>query len=162
MLSDDGERVLSGYSKVLDGHLQDFGDIVLPPSASAYDPLIAAISPDGTRVYLLTYERTDYNNPTPTHAPRVYVFDSSSPVAAPQALPVLGYFEFEDYPGCMMSQCFSSTFANITPDGGALLFVGNRNLVVVPTDTGLTAAAMAPGNQKAQGASTLRTVRWRK
>jgi hypothetical protein len=162
MLSDDGERVLISYAKVLDAQLQDFGDIVLPPSASAYDPLIAAISPDGTRVYLLTYERTDYNNPTPAHDPRVYVFDSSAPVTAPQTLPVLGYFEFDDYPGCMRSDCFSFTYANITPDGGALLFVGNRNLVVVPTDAGLTAAATAPGNQKTRGASTLRTVRWRK
>jgi hypothetical protein len=162
MLSDDGERVLINYFKVLDAQLQDFGDIVLPPSASAYDPLIAAISPDGTRVYLLTYERTDYNNPTPTHDPRVYVFDSSAPVSAPQTLPVLGYFEFDDYPGCMRSDCFSATYANITPDGGALLFVGNRNLVVVPTDAGLTAAVTAPGNQKTRGASTLRTVRWRK
>jgi hypothetical protein len=162
MLSDDGQRVLSGYKKVLDGQLQDFGDIVLPPSASAYDPLVAVISPDGTRVYVLTYEQSDFNNPTPAHDPRIYVFDSSSPVTAPQTLPALGYFEFDDYPGCLMQGCSSSVYGNITPDGGALLFAGNRNFVVVPTDAGLTAAATAPGTHKPQGASTLRTVRWRK
>jgi hypothetical protein len=162
MLSDDGERVLVGDAKVLDGQLQDFGDMALPPSASAYDPLVAVISPDGTRVYVLTYEQSDFDNPAPAHDPRVYVFDSSSPATAPQTLPVLGYFEFDDYPGCLMQGCSSSVYGTITPDGGALLFVGNRNLVVVPTDAGLTAAATAPGNNEPRAAAALRTVRWRK
>lgn len=161
MVNDDGTRVLAGYAKVYDEQLATVGDIVLPPSASAYDPYMAAISPDGTRVYLLTYLRSDYNLPAPTVDPRVYVFDSSTPVSAPQTLPVLGYFEIDDYPGCLRSDCYSPTFANVTPDGGAVLFVGNRNFVVVPTDSGLTAAATVPGNHKT-GGSTLRTVPWRR
>lgn len=161
MVSDDGERVLAGYSTVLNGTLGTVGDIVLPPSASDYDPLTSAISPDGTKVYVMVYERSDYNSPAPFHLPRVYVFDSSISVA-PQALPVLGYFEFDDYPGCMNSLCFSPTFATITPDGGAMLIVGNRNFVVLPTNTPLTAAATAPGaTQKMQRPSSLKTVPWK-
>lgn len=159
MLSDDGERVLAGYNTVLDGELNIVGDIALPASASDYDPLTAAISPDGARVYVMTYRRDDYDNPTPAFSPRVYVFDSSTPVAAPQTLPVEGYFEFDDYPSCMRSACYNQTFANITPDGGALLFGGNRNIVVVPTDTPVT-AARAPGGIRKAGVKGFPVVRW--
>lgn len=159
MLSDTGDRVLAGYSTVIDAALRKVGDIVLPQSASDYDPLTSAISPDGTLVYVLTYERSDYNNPTPSHRPRVYVFDSSAGTSG--TLAVLGYFEFDDYPSCMMSSCSSPTFANITPDGGALLFVGNRNFVVVPTDTPLVSATAPGGMQKARRESSLKTVPWK-
>ncbi len=161
MLSDDGQRVLAGYSTVLGGGLDTVGDVVLPASGSDYDPITAAISPDGTRVYVLTYERSDYNNFTPSHVPRVYVFDSSTPVTAPQTLPVLGYFEFDDYPTCMHSSCSSPTLANITPDGGALLIVSNRNFVVVPTDTALVSATAPGGTQKMQRPSSMKTVPWK-
>ncbi|WP_153067212.1 hypothetical protein [Steroidobacter cummioxidans] len=153
MLSDDGERVLVGYGKVFDGQLNLVGDIVLPSSSSDYSPLIAAISPDGAKVYVLLIRESDYNNSAPAYNPRIYVFDSSTPVTAPQTLPLEGYFEFDDYPGCMMSSCYSQTLANITPDGGALIFAGNRNFVVVPTNTPMLSAARNAG-------SSINTVRW--
>lgn len=153
MLSDDGERVLVGYGKVFDGQLNLVGDIALPASASDYAPLIAAISPDGAKVYVLMYRESDYNNPVPAYNPRIYVFDSSTPVTAPQTLPVEGYFEFDDYPGCMSSSCYSQTLVNITPDGGALIFAGNRNFVVVPTNTPVLLAARHAGR-------SINTVRW--
>lgn len=155
MLSDDGGRVLVGYGKVFDGQLNPVGDIELPASASGYSRLIAVISPDGAKVYVLVYRESDYNNPAPAYNPRIYVFDSSTPVTAPQTLPVEGYFEFDDYPGCMMSSCYSQTLANITPDGGALIFAGNRNFVVVPTDMPMLSAAEARGAGR-----SINTVRW--
>jgi len=155
MLSDDGERVLVGYGKVFDGQLNLVGDIALPSSASGYYPVIAVISPDGAKVYVLLHNESDYNNPAPAYGPRIYVFDSSTPVTAPQTLPVEGYFEFDDYPGCMRSACSSGTLANITPDGGALIFAGNRNFVVVPTDTPMIPEA---GARSAGG--SINTVRW--
>jgi hypothetical protein len=161
MVSDDGERILAGYGKVLDGQLNGVGDVVLPASASAYDPLTAAISPDGTKVYVLTYERSDYYKPVPSHRPRVYVFDSTNVVNAPQTLPALGYFELDRYPNCMLMGCYSETFASVTPDGGALLIVGNRAFVVAPTDTPLILTAGPGGAQKSSPAPELRTVPWK-
>jgi hypothetical protein len=161
MVSDDGERILASYRKVLDGQLNDVGDIVLPASANDYDPLTAAISPDGTKVYVITYERSDYYNPSPSHLPRVYVFDSTNVVNAPQTLPVLGYFELDRYPNCMLMGCYSQTFASITPDGGALLIVGNRAFLVVPTNTPLITSAGPDGAQKSSPAPALRTVPWK-
>jgi hypothetical protein len=161
MLSDDGERILAGRRTVLDGQLNVVGDIVLPASASDYDPLTAVISPDGTKVYLLTYERSDYYNPSPAHLPRVYVFDSTNVVNAPQTLPVLGYFELDRYPNCMLTNCYSQTFASITPDGGALLIVGNRAFLVVPTNTPLISTTAPAGAQKLSPAPALRTVPWK-
>lgn len=154
MLSDDGERILVGYGKVFDGQLNLVGDIALPSSASDYSRLVAVISPDGANVYVLVYRESDFNNPAPAYNPRIYVFDSSTPVTAPQTLPVEGYFEFDDYPSCMMSGCYSQTLANITPDGGALIFAGNRNFVVVPTNTATLSAAGAGSGR------SINTVRW--
>jgi hypothetical protein len=59
----------------------------------------------------------------------------------------------------MRSACYNQTFANITPDGGALLFGGNRNIVVVPTDTPVT-AARAPGGIRKPGVKGFPVVRW--
>jgi DNA-binding beta-propeller fold protein YncE len=120
------------------------GYVVLPASASGYEPVTSAISPDGTRVYVLTYAIADYIDGPPAFKPRVYVFDSSTAVTSPpQSLPVVGYFEFNDYPSCRVFGCFSVR-GNITADGGALLFVGNRNFVVVPTTATLTPVSSAP------------------
>lgn len=152
-LSDDGGRVLVETKQVFDADFNLVGNIQLPPAADAdFEAEKAVLSADGNRVYLMTFAKADIGLPVPTHKPRVYVFDSSTRVTtAPNQLPVLGYIEFDDYPS------FGVFFMHATLDGGALLFVGKTNFIVLPIPTVLTPASVSPPGSGTQ----IRTVPWR-
>jgi hypothetical protein len=152
-LNDDGSRVLVETSKVFDADFNLVGNIQLPPAANAdFEAEKAVLSADGNRVYLMTFARADIGLPAPTHKPRVYVFDSSTPVTtAGNLLPALGYIDFDDYPS------FGVFYMHATLDGGALLLVGKTNFIVLPIPAVLTPASVSP-----PGSGTrIQTVPWR-
>jgi hypothetical protein len=99
--------------------------------------LQAVVSPDGLRVYALSYDRLDYFNENdhyhciPIRASRAR--RNSQRAAATGRLPILGNFMINDFPTCRNAgQCRLYTVATISPDGRTLFFAGNQNLVVVP------------------------------
>jgi hypothetical protein len=71
------------------------------------------------------------------------VIDSSTASADPAGLPVLGYFEIDDYPSpcsTAYSACWALLASAITPDDRTLFFAGSLRNVVVPVATTLKAA----------------------
>lgn len=141
--SDDGHRLMYDNNRVVDETFDTVGRIFIPdytsPASLPY-PLAGVLSPDGSRAYVLTYRYSDIGQPSSVNPPRVYVFDISGDVGD-TGVPVLGYFEIADYPGCLdASACESMIHAQISLDGSTLFFVGNQRLVVVPVATTLSTA----------------------
>ena len=153
--SDDGSRVL-----VQGQQLWSSTDFIGYVHETIYDAdnsrsvLQAVVSPDGRRVYALSYDRLDYFNendplPPPYSNPRIHVLDATLNVSQPLGhLPILGSFAINDFPTCRNAgQCGLYTVATISPDGRTLFFAGNQNLVVVPIPGRIDAAAKGPSYQ---------------
>jgi hypothetical protein len=141
-LSDDGRRVLFDSALVMDENFAVVGLLQPPPSQPGHIALAGAISPDGSRCYSLNYHNDDFGVPesSRTHPSRVFVYDCSTGVGA-NPLPILGSFDFPDYPSCWgdFNTCPSVVVTRaISPDGRTLFFIGTRNFVVVPIPETLT------------------------
>lgn len=150
-ISDDGHRMLFDSDRVLDEQFNIVGRLSIPGA-----PFVSAsvISPDGTRVYVLTSR----NDLTQSYTPRVYVLDISGDVGN-AAVPVLGYFELPDYPSCFYDEatCYLHFPAAISLDGETLYFAGPEKLIVTPIPSVLQTTNA--GNTNATGASNVRL--WR-
>jgi len=142
--SETGDRVFFDNGTVRDGAFNLIGTATLPTGSGTYDAIASVISPDGTRAFVLAYNEAASGDAT--LKPRVFVFDASS---AQAALPILGYFDLADYPGCVINvsaptPCPTTVAPAISLDGQTLFFGGSQNLVVAPVPAVLTPAAVAP------------------
>lgn len=141
-LSDKGDRVVFDATTLRDGAFNQLGQIVIPP-ADGYFAVDALLSPDGTRIYALSYPST---TPPGTPQPRVYIFDATVTQAS---LPLIGYFTFNDFPSCPIvsapPNCTNYNHASaISIDGQTLYYAGQQNFVVVPTNTPLATGSSPP------------------
>jgi hypothetical protein len=125
-----GERFVEGTVRVWDRARTLIGDLLLPDSL--YLARSPAVSPDGSRVFLLAYSKAAMQGGA--GVPRVYVFDSRARPASGTKLPLLGYFDIADYPGCHTEDaaCNARPLVTMSPDGKTLFFLGTTHLVVVP------------------------------
>jgi hypothetical protein len=162
-ISADGGRMLLDADRVLDAQFKIVGHIEVPPypGASIADSLSQVMSPDGTRAYVLVFRGDDRTLPAPTVKPRVFVFDTSGDVGPTAAVPVLGFFELDDYPNCIndFTVCDRWPAAAISLDGGTLFFAGSEKLVIAPIPpegTLSTASVGTPGDR-----TTIRATPWR-
>ncbi|HEU0202191.1 MAG TPA: hypothetical protein VFR86_17385, partial [Burkholderiaceae bacterium] len=137
--ADDGRLALISLDRVVDAG-DDLHGLVRLPAADQADWLTVAgqIAPDGSRVYLLAYpKRGNADSAASGIKPRVYVLDSSTASADPAGLPVLGYFEIDQYPsGCVSGNypysCWNGLASTISADGNTLFFSGSLRTLVVP------------------------------
>lgn len=139
------------------------GQIVIPDYAGAFGATNASgiISPDGTRAYVLTYHSQDvgFGSP-PVFRPRVYVLDTSGDVGD-NDVPVLGFFELQDYPSCIdvVPGCAIRPPMAISLDGRTLFIAGESRFIVAPIPSqGMLQPASAGG---ANAAGAIRTRLWR-
>jgi len=141
--SDDGNRVVwANYLSGNDIRTQPFGNAdttIYEASGHTRASLAPVVSPNGQRLYVLTYHTRDYFNeedplPPPFAPPRVYVLDATVDAQQPNdLLPIIGYFELADFPTCRyVGQCGLTTLGGISPDGLTLFFAGSEKLLVVP------------------------------
>ncbi len=167
--SDDGSRYLQPGQQ-----LWSPTDYIGSVAQSIYDAdnsrsvLQAVVSPDGRRVYALSYDRRDYFNeedplPPPYSTPRIHVLDATPDVQQPQEhLPILGYFAISDFPTCRnVDPCGLYTVATISPDGRTLFFAGNQNLVVVPIPDESTLQQKARRLDYGRGPNGARMYPWK-
>jgi hypothetical protein len=118
---------------IVDAQFNIFGRPRVPdytaPAGSSYQ-VSGVFSPNGNKAYVLSYRASDIGSSTPAS---VYVFDTSTPVGD-QTLPVLGYFELNDYPSCLndSTTCDFSPPTSIGLDGTTLFLAGSQQLVVAP------------------------------
>ncbi|HXC58467.1 MAG TPA: hypothetical protein VN645_04065 [Steroidobacteraceae bacterium] len=162
--SEDGSRLVIDQSRVLDAQHEFVGRLQVPyyGSMGALFPdaeeAAAIVSPDGNRVYVLAFNGPDIDqSPGIQMKPRIYVFNSSAAVAANTVLPVLGYFELDDYPSCYNAiGCDRTPATGISMDGKTLFFAGSQRLVIapIPSENHLTPAAVIGGGASAQGIHT--------
>lgn len=124
-----GERFVEGTYKVWDRDFNLIGNLVLPDTT--YYGRTPVVSPDGTRVYVLAHSS---GSGTGSGTSRVYVFDSSTRMVTTTNLPVLGYFDVDNYSTCNPNDygCNPSALGTISPDGKTLFFLGSAALVVAP------------------------------
>ena len=144
-----GERFVEEQGRVFDRNFNLVGTLASPDPD--YFGQRHAVSPDGSRVYMLAYHFRFANTSV---KPRVYVFDSSTPVAPDTKLPVLGYFDIDDYPTCHNGNIFTCkmyAISTTSPDGKTLFFLGNEKLVVAPIPA-LTPVAPAATSAVSRGA----------
>jgi hypothetical protein len=146
-LSDTGDRVLFDNLTLRDSSFNLIGPATLPVLSPSYYAQKGVVSPDGTRVYVLAY-RSDAGT-TSGVTPRVFVFDATT---AQANLPVLGYFDVTDYPGCVPNTTGTcsgpSIAAAISLDGRTLFFAGNQNLIIMPVPATLTSIPAAAKGQR--------------
>jgi hypothetical protein len=160
--SDDGRRLVIDQARVLDEQHNLVGRLEVPYYGGSQfivqdaEEAASIISPDGTRAYVLAFNVPDYAQPTQMK-PRVYVFNTIG-VVGNVPLPVLGYFEIDDYPSCYNLGCDRTPIPGISLDGRTLYFGGSERLVVVPIPQTLTSAVASPGGAAAM---SIRTQPWR-
>ncbi len=148
-LNRDGSRVFT-YSQAFDSAGKLLGTWDVPTAVGAsWLPVVTSISPDGLRLYALTYAASvtgTQSEPALTASspkPRVYVFDLSKADEGGK-FSVLGYFELNDYPGCRANlynggeTCPGVVKMVVTPDQQTVFMAGVRNLVVAPIPTVLS------------------------
>jgi hypothetical protein len=155
-VSESGDKALFDNATLRDGAFNVLGAATIPAGSSApmsYYAKNGQLTPDGSRIYVLSYRSDASTQPTVT--PRVFVFDATSP---PPNLTALGYFDVPDYPTCVpdnnTGSCpgqygSPSTAGAISLDGKVLFFAGDQNLLVVPVPSTLNTITSAP-----QGPST--------
>ena len=161
-ISADGNRLLIEANHVLDAQLNIVGHLDIPPYTPVFQssPVAQALSPDGTRAYVLVVRASDLGQPSTTVKPRVIVYDTSGDVGPTATVPVRGFFELNDYPSCLNdgSVCQFWPAAAISLDGNTLFFAGSDKLVVapIPPEGTLTPASVRPGDPV-----TIRSTLWR-
>jgi hypothetical protein len=160
--SDDGQRMVLDFDRVLDGQFKVVGRITIPDYSAPVDSatlLSAVVSPDGTRAYVLTARTTELSHPPTANRPRVFVLDISTDVGD-NPVPVLGYFELPDYPSCIddLQTCGLYVQSAISIDGATLYFAGHDLLVITPASQSLQQIAGTPSRATATG--VIRTKPW--
>jgi IPT/TIG domain-containing protein len=163
-LSESGDKALFDNATLRDGAFNVLGTATIPAGSSlpmSYYAKNGQLTPDGTRIYVLSYRSDASTQPTVT--PRVFVFDATSP--APN-LTALGYFDVADYPTCVPDnntgscpgQDGSPSIAGaISLDGDVLFFAGDQKLLVVPVPSTLNtigSAARDPATKSRQTPTT--------
>jgi len=143
-LNDKGDRAVFDATFLRDASFNLLGQLMLP-AADNYYAIDALLSPDGSRIYALSYP-----NSGPSGTPRIYVFDATVEQAS---LPLIGYFTIPDFPSCQVtsgaSVCTNYNFAStISIDGQTLYYAGQQYFVVVPTNTPLAIGMKAPATLK--------------
>ena len=166
--SDDGSRFLQGQQLCSPTEFIGYVNDSIYDADNSRTVLQAVVSPDGQRVYALSYDRLDYFNendplPPPYSNPRIYVLDATPSVQQPLAhLPILGNFAINDFPTCRNAgQCGLYTVATISPDGRTLFFAGNQSLVVVPIPDESTLQHKARRINYVTGPGGARMYEWR-
>jgi hypothetical protein len=130
-MSDDAGRLIAQDFQVRDAQLNVIGHVNV--TQNNYMSVAANVSTDGSRAYVLAYERGELTAPSPQALPRVYVFDLTTAGSAGQQMPLLGYFTFADYPTCLRgADCSLRPESALNEVGNTLFYAGNRNLVIVP------------------------------
>jgi hypothetical protein len=159
-----GDRVWFDTGTVRDGAFNLIGATTLPTVTGQpdYFTVGGVMTPDGSRVYLVTY-RTDATTNSTTILPRVFVFDATT---AQTNLTVLGYFDLADYPGCVITGNYPYTCQNervvaaISLDGSTLFFAGSQNLLVVPVPATLSTVSAVRRAQSSRKQVPLVTTPW--
>jgi hypothetical protein len=159
--SDDGSRTVLDLTRVVDAEQSLVGNLAVPDYGAApgtAQHVAAIVSPDGTRTYVMAYRAADKSQVSQL-PPRVYVFDSSTPVGNAN-LPVLGYFEVPDYPAChaAFSGCDETPLAAISMDGRTLFIAGDDLFLVVPVPA---EGMLSPAAAAAGGPAAFKTHPWR-
>ena len=161
--SDDGDRVVYDFFTVLNRNFELIGNVQLPASHFGWFGVAALVSPEGSRTYVLAYNDSEiHDNPpaVPGVKPRVYVFDSSTRQDSQSQLPLLGYFEIDDYPTCRAAHdCNYRPRYAMSPDGRTLFFAGSERFVVVPVPAENT--LMSGSAVTVSGRGGLATKAWR-
>ena len=109
---------------------------------------------------ILTYHEQDVGQAPPHAPPRVYVLDTSGDVGD-TAVPVLGFFELQDYPNCIdvLPGCAIRPPMAISLDGRTLFIAGESRFIVAPIpNEGMLEPASAAGPH---AANAIRTRLWR-
>jgi hypothetical protein len=156
-LSETGDRVLFNNSELRDGSFNIVGNATIPTQSNlpmgvtsyfAINAQVAQLTPDGKRLYVLTYPYTN-NGPIGSVPPRIFVFDAQT---TSTNLNVLGYFDIADYPSCLPDAitCYSNGASAISLDGKTLFFAGDKNFIVVPVPATLNTVSAAPSGPTAQ------------
>lgn len=167
--SDDGSRALVEGQQLWapTGFIGNVGSTVNTADNSR-SSIQAVVSPDGRRIYSLSYDRQDYFNesnplPPPRSTPRIHVLDATPGVQQPlDLLPVVGSFAIDAFPTCRNAdQCGLYTVATISPDGKTLFFVGNQYLVIVPIPDESTLQAKTQRQSYVIGPDGARMYQWR-
>jgi hypothetical protein len=141
--------------QVVDFQQTPVGSLNLP---SGWVGLAASVSPDGSRTYVYALGPGavgTYSEPTdPGPLPRIYVYDSSTPVIAGGPLPLLGEVELSGFAACRATQgpdICEGYYAEmqITDDARSLLVLGDRQLMLVPIASNLRQASAQTGRARA-------------
>jgi hypothetical protein len=155
--SEDGNRVVFNSDVVYSRDFEQIGKIVFPGSAATqWIKLESEMSPDGTRTYVIAYAATEFGSTTaPIAKPRIFVIDSSTRNPTQVELPVLGYFEINDYPTCRVFPDCNHPQMSISLDGKTLFLGGDQNFVVAPIPAeGVLSPLSAPGGGSASARSS--------
>jgi hypothetical protein len=143
-VSETGDRLLLGGQTLLDGSFNTVGQAT--PS-QGYFQINGLVSPDGSRVFLLSVPNSIANIAT---TPRVFVFDATAPATS---LPLLGYFDVPDTFSCdvqVNGNCSWLARGAISIDGQTLFYNIGTSLYVVPVPTTLSQALAPPGVVRSQ------------
>jgi len=131
-----------GSSLVLNVYnsLQVLQGAVRPPAG--WTAVAGVLSSDGGTAYVYATSGTG--------APRVYVFNTRTAVAAGSSYPILGQIPVADRADCTGTLSLPSCVNNvaqmvIADDDNTLFIMGDRNLLVVPVPTTLTPALRMGG-----------------
>jgi hypothetical protein len=163
-VSESGDKALFDNATLRDGAFNVLGTATIPPgsaSPTSYYAKNGQLTPDGSRIYVLSYRSDASTQPTVT--PRVFVFDATS---APPNLTALGYFDVPDYPTCIPDnntgscpgQYGSPTIAAaISLDGKVLFFAGDQKLLVVPVPSTLSTISSVPQGPSTKARRTVAT-----
>jgi hypothetical protein len=134
-LGDTGERFLFEGKAVYDRAFNLVGE--LQPE-TGWQAMAAALSPDGSKAYLLTLP-PDWQTPGGTTMPKLLAFNATAAGTSPPQLDLLGSVDLTAFPSCRsnMSLWCWKHLITVTPDGNTVFVHGNERLVVVPLPTNL-------------------------
>lgn len=109
---------------------------------AGWTPVAGVMSGDGNTVYVYATNGAG--------APRVYVFNTRSPITGGGNYPILGQIPVADRADCTGTFSLPSCFNNVAQmvmshDDGTLFIMGDRNLLVVPVPAALSPALRMGG-----------------
>lgn len=144
-----GTRWLLNPRKLYDYSLNVLGNIT-PPDGWTF--VHGVISRDGSRLYMLGYDNTavltgysNYAEPTNAIKPRIFVLDISALPADSTSYPIVGYFDFDDYPGCRKAAVCDTNGSSVLADDGRTIFLmGDRKFIAIPVPAEYVPAATPP------------------
>ncbi|MEY4766714.1 MAG: hypothetical protein RI907_3387 [Pseudomonadota bacterium] len=171
-MSANGDRTLTGWSE--SERPVDLSELrlwnrqfsqsnQLQWSSAGQDQLVgAALSPDGSKAYVITHPLSDA---LPQQA-RLYVFDTTTPLLANQTLMEVGYADLPILTDCAGTACQSDwprLLTQVSPDGRTLFIAGRKKLLVLPLPetSALSTASRAMVRATAVRRQVNQPVRWR-